>query len=84
MAETWYHVKPVIYTNVSFYRENLRGYINEYPLWIAHYGVAYPHVDAPWTFWQHSEQGHVNGIDAPVDFNTFSGDSTAFAAMLIK
>jgi lysozyme len=78
MVETWYHVKPVIYTNVGFYRDNLKGYFNEYPLWIAHYGVTYPQVDEPWAFWQHSERGHVNGIDAWVDFNTFSGDSAAF------
>lgn len=83
LAETWYHVKPVIYTNVSFYRANLEGYVDEYPLWIAHYGVPYPHVEKAWAFWQYSEQGHVNGIDALVDFNTFSGDSTAFAALLV-
>lgn len=83
MAETWYHVKPVIYTNVRFYRQHLKGYFTEYPLWIAHYQAAYPHIEEPWTFWQYSERGHVNGIDAFVDFNAFSGDSTAFEKLLL-
>ena len=83
MVETWYHVKPLIYTNVSFYGENLKGYINDYPLWIAHYDVPYPHLNEPWAFWQYSEHGHVNGIDSYVDFNVFSGDSTAFASLLV-
>ena len=37
-----------------------------------------PVIDRSWTFWQHSETGHVNGIDGYVDFNVFNGDSTAF------
>ncbi|HET9791312.1 MAG TPA: GH25 family lysozyme, partial [Candidatus Angelobacter sp.] len=45
-------------------------------LWIAHYGV--PHPDdcgawKMWTFWQHTSDGSVSGINGRVDLNYFAG-----------
>ena len=83
--EQYYQVKPIIYTNVDFYKNFLAGSFEDYPLWVAHYLVQdKPRIDRNWLFWQHNEKGHVNGIDAPVDFNVFNGDSTAFRDLLIK
>jgi lysozyme len=83
--EKQYKVKPIIYTNVDFYESFLAGSFDDYPLWVAHYLVQdKPRVKRKWTFWQHNETGRVNGIDAYVDFNVFSGDSTDFKQMLIK
>jgi len=31
-----YHVKPIIYTYISFYERYLKGYFDNYPLWVAH------------------------------------------------
>ncbi|XZF13895.1 GH25 family lysozyme [Chitinophagaceae bacterium MMS25-I14] len=56
----------------------------KYPLWIAHYYADSPGVQRNWTFWQHNDRGHVNGIDGYVDFDTFSGDSMAFEQMRYK
>ncbi len=85
MIEKQYKVKPIIYTNVDFYESFLAGKFDDYPLWIAHYLVHdKPRIDRQWTFWQHNERGHVNGIDASVDFNVFNGDSTDFTKLLIK
>lgn len=82
--ETAYGVKPIIYTYVTFYERYLKGQFEEYPLWIAHYYQAdNPRITRPWHFWQHSEQGRVNGIIAKVDFNVFSGDSAQFRALLL-
>lgn len=80
-----YKVKPIIYSNIHFYNNYLRGVFDEYPFWIAHYlQPGKPGLNRKWAFWQHSESGHVNGIKTKVDFNVFSGDSTDFNNLLIK
>jgi len=84
-VEKEYKVRPIIYTNINFYNNFLREIFNTYPVWIAHYFQPdKPRLDRKWTFWQHSERGHVNGIKSMVDFNVFSGDSTAFQNLRIK
>ena len=51
---------------------------------MAHYLQPHqPRIRREWSFWQHSEQGRVNGILAKVDFNVFNGDSAAFRALLV-
>ena len=85
IVENHYGVKPIIYTNVDFYENFLAGKFDDYPLWVAHYLVQdKPRIQRNWTFWQHNEKGHVNGIDANVDFNVFNGDSTGFRQLLVK
>jgi lysozyme len=84
VMEMNYHVKPIIYTNIDFYNRHLKGYFDDYPLWVAHYlQPRKPRITRPWTFWQHSEAGRVNGILAKVDFNVFNGDSTEFRSLLV-
>jgi lysozyme len=84
-VEKQYKVKPIIYTNINFYNNYLRGSFDQYPFWIAHYlQPGKPRIDRKWTFWQHSENGHINGIKTTVDFNVFSGDSAEFKNLLIK
>ena len=85
LVEKRYKVKPIIYSNISFYNKFLAGKFDSYPLWVAHYLERNkPRIQRNWTFWQHNETGHVNGIRANVDFNVFNGDSTAFNNLLIK
>ena len=85
MVEQFYKVKPIIYTNVDFYENFLAGKFDDYPLWVAHYLVQdKPRIQRNWIFWQHNENGRVNGIDASVDFNVFNGDSLAFRKLLLK
>lgn len=84
-AEAYYKVKPIIYTNVDFYNRHLGNEFDDYPLWAAHYYQAeQPRISRGWIFWQHSDQGRVNGITHPVDFNVFNGDSLAFKLLLIR
>lgn len=83
--ERVYRVKPIIYTNINFYRNFLAGKFDDYPLWIAHYlAPRKPRISRPWSFWQHNERGRVNGINGNVDFNVFNGDSTEFQNLLIR
>lgn len=85
-VENYYGVKPVIYTNIDFYQKYFQTGFEEYPLWIAHYlQPDKPRIEKnKWVFWQHSEQGRVDGIRAPVDFNVFNGDSSLFYDFLIQ
>lgn len=85
VVEEYYGVKPIIYTNVDFYKQNLKDEFDEYPLWVAHYLQKHrPRIHREWLFWQHSETGRVNGIGPAVDFNVFNGDSTKFAELLVR
>ena len=85
VVEAHYKIKPIIYTGANFYTNFLGEKFDMYPLWVAHYLVKdKPRINRNWTFWQHNEGGHVNGIDAFVDFNVFNGDSTDFKKLLIK
>lgn len=85
MVEKEYNVKPVIYTNLHFYKNFLKDSFDQYPVWIAHYlQPERPRINRKWTFWQHSESGHVNGIRTYVDFDVFSGDSSEFKELLLK
>lgn len=84
MVEAHYGVAPIIYTNAEFYKHHLQGHFDDYPLWVAHYLQPHqPRISRSWSFWQHSEQGRVNGILSKVDFNVFNGDSTEFEALLV-
>lgn len=84
VTEAYYHVKPIIYTNVDFYNRNLGREFDGYPLWVAHYyQPEQPRIGRGWVFWQHSDEGRVNGILSKVDFNVFNGDSLAFRSLLI-
>jgi lysozyme len=71
--EDEYHMKPIIYCNVDFYTAQLGKDFDTYPLWAAHYFVKKPDIYRNWILWQHSDKGHVDGIDADVDFNTVNG-----------
>jgi lysozyme len=85
IVEEHYGVRPIIYTNVDFYKSNLGKEFDDYPLWVAHYyEPRQPRIRRDWVFWQHSDEGRVNGIRARVDFNVFHGDSLAFSALLLK
>ena len=80
----YYHIQPIIYTNVDFYRQFLKDDFDSFPLWVAHYlQKERPRTYRNWTFWQHSEAGRVNGIFTHVDFDVFNGDSAAFKGLLI-
>jgi lysozyme len=84
--ETKTGVKPIIYSEVSFYLDYLAGYFNGYTLWIAHYHQPELKLsdETNWQFWQHSDNATINGINHVVDFDAFKGDSAAFRKLLVK
>ena len=84
-VERHYGIRPIIYTNVSFYNQILGSEFDRYPLWVAHYIKRdRPRIARDWSFWQFSETGRVNGIVEKVDFNVFNGDSTDLSTLRIR
>ena len=86
LLEDEYHVKPIIYSNLSFYTRHLQGKFTKYPVWIAYY-LEDPFElpdDRNWSFWQYSESGNVNGIKGKVDFNVFHGSLNQLKALCKK
>jgi len=77
--------KPIIYSGLKFYEDNLAGYYGDYFLWLSRFNHSDLAVSAAtnWKFWQHSERARVNGIYSVVDFDAFKGDSVAFEKILI-
>jgi len=80
--------KPIIYSGQYFLQDYFSqagggppSWAKDYPLWLAQYPNTYVDGQKPylprgwynWTFWQYSEKGRVNGINASVDLNIFNG-----------
>jgi len=80
------NIKPMIYSGLTFYKNYLAGYFDDYNLWIAHYYQPELNIGntTKWEFWQHSDKAKINGINHVTDFNVFNGDSTAFKKLLVK
>lgn len=74
VLEAKYGRKPILYSNVEFYKARLGDKFNAYPLWAAHYECGHePAIEREWTLWQHNCKGRVNGIASAVDFNVVNG-----------
>ena len=84
LIEAHYGVRPILYSNHSFYKRHLAGHFDNYPLWLAHYEVARPAMPrSKWIIWQHSDEAYVPGIRGVVDFNVFQGNFEALQALRI-
>lgn len=69
------HRRPLVYTSPSL-GAILDGNFGDWPLWVAHYDVDCPSLPDGWdhwTFWQHSQTGHIDGITGNVDLDHFAG-----------
>lgn len=71
--------RVMIYTN----KKGLAAYVQpefegELPLWISSPSSNPGHRD--WSLWQHSHEGAVQGINGPVDIDTFNGTLSQFNA----
>ena len=80
--------KPIIYSGQYFLQDYFSEagggppkWAKDYPLWLAQYPNTYVDGQKPflprgwynWMFWQYSEKGSVNGINADVDLNVYNG-----------
>lgn len=84
LVERHYGVRPILYSNYSFYKRHLAGHFDKYPLWLAHYEVPQPSLPREkWIIWQHSDEAYVPGIRGTVDFNVFQGNFQRLLALRI-
>ena len=84
LVEAHYGVRPILYSNHSFYQRHLAGHFDDYPLWLAHYEVARPTLaPSKWIIWQHSDEAYVPGIRGVVDFNVFQGSFDELRALRV-
>jgi lysozyme len=89
LVEDAFGKKPIIYSGQYFLQDHFSVagggppyWAKNYPLWLAQYPNNYvegsskpflPRGWFNWTFWQYSEKGRVNGINASVDLDVFQG-----------
>jgi len=93
LVEAAFGKKPIIYSGQYFLQDYFSeagggppAWAKDYPLWLAQYPNNYVEGMQPylprgwfkWTFWQYSEKGKVNGINASVDMNLFNGTLEEF------
>ena len=84
LVERHYGVRPILYSNYSFYKRHLAGHFDKYPLWLAHYEVSAPRLPREkWIIWQHSDEAYIPGIRGTVDFNVFQGNVKTLLALRI-
>ena len=80
-------MKPMIYTNLDYYKRYINGNFDGYPIWIASYnnikGVTLPD-NRKWWFWQFSDEGRCNGVSERADLNVFIGNETQLAGICKK
>ena len=85
-----------IYTGPAYWHANTTGvgipiaslaYFEQYPLWIANYGVASPLIPKPWDtwlFWQYTSKGDgpACGVESlNIDMNLFNGTLEEFQTL---
>jgi hypothetical protein len=76
--------RPLVYTARYFWQDDVANAdFDEYPLWIANWGVMCPDLSAAWadwSFWQTSSTGRIAGISGNVDTDVFNGGIAALRA----
>ena len=83
IIEKHYGRRPIIYTNYHFYNRFIKDRFADYPIWIADYSnESFNVFGAKVLFWQHNENGQVDGIKGRVDFNVFTGSGGEWLDLL--
>jgi lysozyme len=88
LVEAAFDRKPIIYSRQYFLQDFFSevgggppAWAKDYLLWLAQYPNNYVEGSQPylprgwfnWKFWQYSDKGRVNGINAKVDLNIYNG-----------
>ena len=68
-----YKIRPIIYTNESYYEDFLKEDFSDFPFWIANYNFFVETMQDDWLFWQFTEKATIDGIDGNVDVNLYNG-----------
>ncbi len=76
---------PVIYTDVSFNADVLDGEHFDNPFWVRSTAAEPPqrYGNRPWTLWQWTQTGTLNGVVGEVDRNVFYGSEDDWTVFLL-
>lgn len=77
--ESYYGVKPIIYTTLPVYNRYIRENFSDYPLWIRNVWCEPDFMD--WKFWQFSDKGVLAGFTGEekyIDLNVYNGSEQEF------
>jgi lysozyme len=85
IVEKHYGVKPIIYTNMAFYKKVVQNRFDNYPIWIAQYKSQTPELPngKKWLIWQYADKATLYGINGKVDVNVFNGNIDELKALCI-
>lgn len=70
-----YNLVPVIYSTEDVWEAYIKGYFDEYPLWIRNVFTK-PRREIDWMFWQYTNRGRLKGYQGAeqfIDINVFWG-----------
>jgi lysozyme len=87
LAENYYGVKPIIYSDYFFFKIFMERKVNNYPLWLhidKKYKVKPSFNNFNCVFWQYNQKGKIKGVKGNIDLNTFLGNSENFNNLLIN
>ena len=80
--ETYYGVKPIIYSTEAAYDAYLAGYYGSYDIWIRNVFSRPKKLQAQtWKFWQYTNRARLSGYSGPeryIDMNVFNGTIEEF------
>lgn len=82
--EASYGSRPIIYTTPEAYDHFIKGYYEDYPLWIRSV-LTRPHLDRDWQFWQYTNRKRLAGYSGPeqyIDMNVFHGTEAMLRELL--
>jgi lysozyme len=87
LAENYYGVKPIVYSDFVFFKIYMEEKLDDYPLWLhVNYRLkvkpSFNNFDC--VFWQYNQKGRIDGVSGEIDLNNFLGSSKNFNNLLIK
>ena len=87
LAENYYGVKPIVYSDFVFFKIFMEEKLGDYPLWLhVNYRLKvkplFNNFDC--VFWQYNQKGRMNGVSGEIDLDSFLGSSENFNNLLIK
>ncbi len=85
LVKNHYAQEPIIYSTYESYKGYLDTLFVRSPLWMRDiYSKPSLGNRRQWLFWQYSNRGRINGINAYVDLNVFKKDLKSFKSLLSK
>lgn len=86
LLEEQYQKKPVLYTTYKVYKRYVKGFFDEYPLWIRNvYYFPSLDIEEQWTFWQYSDRSVLEGYEGRekyIDRDVFQGSEEELMGLI--